>query len=192
MNTELFFSKIRTYTNLSAEAELAWLLLLKERKYKKGENLISIGQIPTKVGFVVKGLFSQNFITDKGDTIIKYFFPEGYFAGSIPATLTRSESVFAITALEDSIVLEYNFHEFKKLVAAYADISNFYINYMERHWVIDKEPSEIALRGDTAKTMYEAFVKREPALVKRLKKQHIAAYLGITPTQLSRIICNTE
>ena len=58
---------------------------------------------------------------------------------------------------------------------------------MERHWLIDKEPYEISLRNDSAKTRYDEFLKKYPQLVKRLKKHHIAAYLGITPTQLSRI-----
>jgi len=187
MNTEQFFEKIRTYTDLSAEAGEAWSALLKEKTYRRGENFISTGKVPKNVAFVTKGLFSQYYITDNGDMVIKYFFPEGAIAGSIPATLTRSESLFTITALEDTTVIEYNFHEFKQLVTTHRDIAEFYIRYMERHWVIDKEPYEISLRNDSAKTRYEEFLKRYPELVKRLKKHHIAAYLGITPTQLSRI-----
>jgi CRP-like cAMP-binding protein len=187
MNTELFFQKIRTYTNLSTEAEEAWFALLKEKTYRRGENFINTGKVPKNAAFVTKGLFSQYYITNNGDMVIKYFFPEGAIAGSIPATLTRSESLFTITALEDTTVIEYNFHEFKQLAATYRDIAEFYIRYMERHWVIDKEPYEISLRNDSAKTRYEEFLKRYPDLVKRLKKHHIAAYLGITPTQLSRI-----
>ncbi len=101
----------------------------KGTEISEGENFISIGQIPVDACFVVKGLFPQHFITDKGDTIIKYFFAEGSIAGSIPATLSRSESIFAITALEDSTVIEYNFHEFKKLVAAFRHIAEFHITY---------------------------------------------------------------
>jgi CRP-like cAMP-binding protein len=187
MNTEQFFQKIRTYTDLSTEAEEAWFALLKEKTWRRGENFVSTGKVPKNVAFVTKGLFSQYYITDNGDMVIKYFFPEGAIAGSIPATLTRSESLFTITALEDTTVIEYNFHEFKQLVTTYRDIAEFYIRYMERHWVIDKEPYEISLRNDSAKTRYEEFLKRYPDLVKRLKKHHIAAYLGITPTQLSRI-----
>jgi CRP-like cAMP-binding protein len=187
MNTSPFFQKIRTYVELSNEAELAWLSLLKENTYHKGENFISIGQTPKKLAFVIKGLFSQYYITDNGDTVIKYFFPENRIAGSMPATLAKSESPFFITALEDTTVLEYDFHEFKKLVSSYSDIAGFYIRYMEQHWVIEKEPYEISLRKDSAKIRYDEFLNTYPELVKRLKKHHLAAYLGITPTQLSRI-----
>ena len=187
MTTEQFFKKIKTYADLSKEGENAWRSLLKEKTYQKGDYFISIGQIPKKVAFITKGLFSQYYINDNGETIIKYFFPEGRIAGSIPATLTQSESLFDIVALEETTVLEYNFIEFKKLVSTYHDISEFYIRYLEQHWVVDKEPYEVSLRSDPAKVRYADFLQKYPDLVKRLKKHHIAAYLGITPTQLSRI-----
>jgi CRP-like cAMP-binding protein len=188
MITDPFFDKIRTYTGLSEEAENAWQNLLTEKTYPRGDNFVNIGQTPKKVAFVVKGLFSQGYINDEGETIIKYFFPEGRIAGSIPATLTQSESLFAITALEETTVLEYDFNAFKNLVATFGEVARFYIRYLEQHWVIDKEHYEVSLRNDVAKVRYADFLRNYPDLVKRLKKHHIAAYLGITPTQLSRIL----
>ncbi len=101
--------------------------------------------------------------------------------------LLGKPSVFSITALESSVVLEYSFAEFKKLVARHADIAAFYIRYMEQHWIIEKEPVEISLRHDSAKTRYARFSKEYPHLLKRLKQHHIAAFLGIAPESLSRI-----
>jgi CRP-like cAMP-binding protein len=187
MSLDIFFNKIRTYAPLSVQAESAWTQLLREKKYLKGDNFIEEGQIPKKVAFVVKGLFSQYYTADSGDIVIKYFFPEHRIAGSIAAMLAGNKSNFTITAIENSTVLEYNFNEFKKLVQEYPDMAGFYIKYMEQHWIIDKEPYEISLRHNSAKIRYEEFLQNYPQLVKRLKKHHIASYLGITPTQLSRI-----
>lgn len=192
MSSTIFFNIIREYYNISEQSELAWANLLMEKKYEKGDYFISIGQVPRKVAFVVKGLFSQYYITDKGDTVIKYFFPEGRIAGSIPATLTQTGSRFIIEAIEDTTVLEYDFNEFKKLVAANKDVAEFYIRYIEQHWIIDKEPYEITLRSDSARLRYNEFIRRYPGLVKRLKKHHIAAFLGVTPTQLSRIFFSNK
>jgi len=187
MNTEPFFNKIRSYHLISAEAELAWTKLLQQKNYKKGENFISEGQKPKKVAFVSKGLFSQYYTADNGDIIIKYFFPEGRLAASVSAMLNNTPGIFTITAIENTTVLEYDFFEFKKLFAEHPDIASFYIKYIELHWIIEKEPLEISLRNDTAKTRYDDFLNKYPKLVQRLKKHHIAAFLGITPTQLSRI-----
>jgi CRP-like cAMP-binding protein len=187
MEIETFFQKINRYTRLTLEAKQEWSDLLKQRVYKRGEYLVSVGQIPKKVAFVTKGLFSQYYITKAGETVIKYFFQEGRIAGSIPAILTGSRSLFTIEALENSSVLEYDFLKFKQLVSRYPDVAEFYINYMEQHWIIEKEPLEIAMKNNTAAEQYDEFLKKYPDLVKRLKKHHIASYLGITPTQLSRI-----
>jgi CRP-like cAMP-binding protein len=187
MSAEAFFKKMRTYAPLSGEAETAWATLLHPKTYKKGEDFVREGQRPKKVAFVVKGLFSQYYTADNGDLITKYFFPEERLAASVSAMLSNTPSLFTITALENSSVLEYDFIEFKKLVARYADIAAFYIRYIELHWIIDKEPLEISLRADTARTRYDEFLKKYPTLVKRLKKHHIASFLGITPTQMSRI-----
>lgn len=187
MKADMFFKKIKSYADLSESAENAWSNLLTEKTYQKGDYFLRVGQIPRKVAFVSKGLFAQYYINDNGETVIKYFFPEDRIAGSIPAILTQSESLFDIKALEDTTVLEYNYNEFKKLVATFKDVASFYIRYLELHWVIDKEPYEISLRSHSAKVRYADFLRKYPDLIKRLKKHHIAAYLGITPTQLSRI-----
>ncbi len=187
MNTDIFFQKIRTYHNISEQAELAWANLLIERKYKKGDNLLDIGQLPKKVAFVDRGLLSQNFIDDDGSVVIKYFFPEQRMAASLSAMLANKPSLFYITAIEDTTVIEYDFFEFRKLFIDFPDIAFFYIAYNDLHWIIEKEPYEIAFRTETATKSYDDFLKKYPALVKRLKKHHIASYLGITPTQLSRI-----
>ncbi len=185
---DTFFTKIESYHKLSEESKAAWEKILVKKTFKKGENFVSEGQHPRKVAFIVKGLFSQYYISDKGETIIKTFFPELRLAASVSAMLSNRPSLFTITAIENSTVLEYDFFEFKKLTQRFPDIAGFYINYMELHWIIEKEPLEISFRYDTAKKRYDDFLNTYPNLVQRLKKHHIASYLGVTPTQLSRII----
>ena len=188
MNSEQFFEKVNAYTALSDSSRVRWQQLLRVESYSRGENFVELGQIPTKVGFVVSGLFSQEFVSESGDITIKYFFPEGRFAASVGAMLTRTPSPFSIVALENTKVLSYEFSAFKKLTEQCSDIASFYIRYMERHWIVEKEPLEISFRHDTALKRYHDFLKAYPGLTKRLKKHQIASYLGITPTQLSRLV----
>ena len=187
VDTDLFFKKIQNYANLSPLSRASWQSLLRPQVYKRGENFIPLGQVPERVGFVVEGLFSQEYVSETGDATIKYFFPEGRFAASVGAMLTRTPSSFAVVALEDSLLLCYDFAKFKGLTERYSDIASFYIRYMERHWIIEKEPLEVSFRHDTALTRYQKFQETYPGLAQRLKKHQIASYLGITPTQLSRL-----
>lgn len=104
---------------------------MREEFYKKGQYLIELGQIPKKVSFVAKGLFSQNYVSETGDTTTKYFLPEGRFAAPVAAMLTGTPSAFSIIALEDTKVVSYTFSEFKKLTEQYSDIASFYIRYSD-------------------------------------------------------------
>jgi len=187
MSHDAFFQKIKTYAELSPRAEAAWAALLRENTYNKGDYFVTEGQVPKKVAFVVNGLMYQYYAAENGDMVVKYFFPENRIAGSVSATLLGEPSLFTITAIENSIVLEYEFAAFKSLVREFPDIAAFYISYMERHWIIGKEPDEIAFRHDDAMQRYVDFIRREPDLHKRLKQHHIAAWLGITPESLSRL-----
>jgi CRP-like cAMP-binding protein len=187
VNDQSFFAKIRTYAELSDEAERAWAALLRRRQFKREESYIVAGAVPKAVAFVVEGLFYQHYVGPDGDVVIKYFFPEGRIAASVSATLLGQPSLFGITAIEDSTVLEYDFADFKSLVTRFPDVAAFYIRYIERHWIIEKEPVEIAFRHDDAMQRYRDFIHREPELHKRLKQHHIAAWLGITPESLSRL-----
>lgn len=187
MNTSQFFEKVRTYYNISEQAESAWNNLLRENNYKKGENVLNIGQYPKKVSFVVSGLLSQNYVGENGDVVIKYFFSEQRMAAVLSAMLANKPSEFFITALEDTTVFEYDFFEFRKLFDPFPDIARFYIAYNDLHWIIEKEPLEITFRTETAAKRYDDFLQKYPTLAQRIKKHHIASYLGITPTQLSRI-----
>lgn len=187
MTATAFFAKIRTYAPLSEESERAWASLLRPRSYARDEVFIQAGSVPASFAFVVEGLLCQHYTGRDGDLIIKYFFPETRIAASVSATMEKKPSLFSITAIEDSHVLEYDFAAFRALTASHPDIAAFYIGYMERHWIIEKEPGEIAFRHDDAMQRYLDFIRREPELHKRLKQHHIAAWLGITPESLSRL-----
>ena len=188
MLTTVFFDKVKQYATLSPGAQAAWAGILHEKKYLKGEHFVTGGEVPKKFAFVVSGLLAQYYHNAEGDQVIKYFFPEHRIAGSVSATLAQTPGLFTITALEDTKVLEYDFAAFRALTKTHVSVAEFYMRYMEQHWIMDKEPLEVAWRHDTAAQRYDDFTKKYPELIKRLKKHHIAAYLGITPTQLSRIL----
>ncbi|MFT4665925.1 MAG: CRP-like cAMP-binding protein [Gammaproteobacteria bacterium] len=53
--------------------------------------------------------------------------------------------------------------------------------------MIENEKRQIAFATQSATERYLTFLEKYPLLDKRIPQLHIASYLGITPTQLSRI-----
>jgi CRP-like cAMP-binding protein len=185
--TDDFFSKVTEYTGLGEAAREAWHRLLVKRTYRKSELLVTQGQPARSIFFVLHGLLLQYHLSEGGETVVKRFFLERSFAASTSALLTGSDSNFSIKAIEPVTVLEYDFLQFKALVRDHPDIAAFYIRYMERHWIIEKEPLEISFRKDDARRKYAHFLETYPGLEKRIRQHEVAAFLGITPTQLSRV-----
>ncbi|MBA4168448.1 MAG: Crp/Fnr family transcriptional regulator [Chitinophagaceae bacterium] len=189
---EELWIRINTFEKLSAESVSAWEKIMTKRRIKKNEFFVKEGQITRTAAFVSTGLLSQYCVSENGDVITKRFFPKNYFVASMSALLTQSPSMFYIKAHENTSIIEYNFYDFRELAERHKDISSVYIKYLERHWVVEKEPFEISLRSDPAKKRYIEFLKAYPSLDSRLKQHEIASYLGITPTQLSRIRSEME
>jgi CRP-like cAMP-binding protein len=184
---DAFWNFIEGYKVLSEESKTAWSALLKESEVKKDDYLLKNGVIPKEITFVKKGLFSYDYTNEKGDKVIKKFFPENYLVSSTSALLLQAPGIFSVQALEDCEVISYSFEKFRELTEKHNDIAAFYIKYLEQKWVVEKEFDEIALKSETAKQRYLVFKEKYPELIPRLKLHHIASYLAITPTQLSRI-----
>lgn len=182
-----FFDKVSEYASLSVGAREAWQNLLVKQNYGKGEHLVIQGQPTRKVFFVLSGLLLQYHVGEDGEAIVKRFFLEQSFAASTSALLTGNLSNFSIKALEPVSVWEYDFRKFKGLVQEHREIAAFYIAYMERHWIVEKEPLEVSFRADDARRKYARFLEIYPGLETRIRQHEVAAFLGITPTQLSRI-----
>ncbi|MCX2450976.1 Crp/Fnr family transcriptional regulator [Pedobacter sp. PLR] len=184
---EEFWKYIKSYATISIVAQEAWQQLLSTQQLARQEYLLMEGSTPNKVSFVKKGLLSY-FYTDKdGATVIKKFFPEQTLVASTSAMLLKEPGKFTIQALEATEIISYPFEGFRLLTEQFPDIARFYIQYLEQHWVIEKEIGEISLKYETAGQRYAGFKQNHPQLLQRLKLHHIASYLGITPTQLSRI-----
>lgn len=187
MTTTTFRSAIESYQILSPDSALLLCELCQEQAVSKDRHLLKSGSIPKHYYYVEKGLFAYYYMTDNGEKVIKKFFPENTFIASSSALLTKTPGNFAIQALEDSVVFTISADRFTQLITEKHDIALFYIKYLEKNWVIEKEMMEISTKADDAKIRYDSFLSSHATLLPRLKQHHIASYLGITPTQLSRI-----
>tara|TARA_R110002073_G_scaffold331551_1_gene516430 strand:- start:6983 stop:7657 length:675 start_codon:yes stop_codon:yes gene_type:complete len=161
---------------------------------EKNAHLLQIGDIPREFYFVCQGIFrayalgGENF--DK--EITKNFFDEGRFPASVIALLRGEESRLAIQALEDSVVIRIDHDKYRGLLSECEDLKWYHILYLEKNWVMEKEPQELALLGSDSPQRYLEFIAQYPNILGRVRLHHIASRLGITPTQLSRIRKNFE
>ncbi|MEZ4693863.1 MAG: Crp/Fnr family transcriptional regulator [Aliarcobacter sp.] len=157
------------------------------KEVKKAEILLDNYSKAKYIYFICKGILRTYYLSENGEIYTKNLFSENYFSASKVSLITKEDSYLNIEALEDSTLIFIDFEKYKELIDKYNEFKTFYINYLEKNWVIVKEKNEISLILDDATTRYENFIKNNQNIENRIAQHHIANHLGITPTQLSRI-----
>lgn len=178
---------LNKYAPLSPQALKRYFSACQYTHIAKGTTLYAIGEIPSSFAFIHKGLMSAYLIDEEGNEFNKNFFAEGRFPGSMSALLNNETSFLAIEALEDSEIIIIDFKQFRFELFADNELMAFHINYLEQHWLLEKEPKEIGYLQHEAKQRYLMFLDKYESILSRLPQYHIASYLGVTPTQLSRV-----
>jgi len=178
---------VTSYYPVSEETFQCLVGIAKIQELNKNEVLLSIGQVSKNVYYIYEGALIAYFTDELGNTYNKNIFLENHFAGSTVSALLKESSEFTLQAIENTILLSFDYQSYKELIYTNDELKNFYIAYLENNWVIIKEKREISIVMESASVRYQKLLKTFPNIDKRIPLHHIASHLGITPTQLSRI-----
>ena len=169
------------------DAEIDKMLsIFRPSKLQKNRFLVSAGEVPTTLAFVVSGILRLYYISDSGFEFTKSFCVEGDMVAAYTALLNNEPSKLFIQVLEDSQLLTANYEEYRAVTAESSYWQKVNQNIAERLFM-KKEKRESSLLLDDAQTRYIKFRNEYPGLESRIKQHLIASYLGITPVTLSRI-----
>jgi len=178
------YKKFNTYLPVDSSIINALEKISTIKTIGKNEYLSSIYDHQRHIGFVIDGILRVYHLNENGTENNKNFFTKNdLFITSLDEK--KDSSVFIQTITQCEMIL-FDYDDFMKLSADH-DILESIFNKMFIDYMNKKQQREIELLSLDAKDRYIQFVKNHPALSKILPQFHIASYLGITPTQLSRI-----
>jgi CRP-like cAMP-binding protein len=161
-------------------------LYLREKQFNIGENFVRSGEPTEVVGLVVRGIFRFYYLTYDGKEVTKSFCSEGEFIGAYGALLTHRPSSYTVEALEDCHVITIPFSLLEELSQDSLDWLLVRLRVVEQLY-LKKEQRERQLLLYDAMSRYKQFLDAYPTYESRIRKYHIASYLGISPVSLSRI-----
>lgn len=170
---------------VSPEAEQAVDGILKRRKYKKGDLLVRIGQVPENFYYMVKGL-ARVYYERHGKDITDYFAIDNQFIGALPALFSRQPSHKAIEILEDAEIIYFSYQAFDQLCAQHHDLERA-ARKMAILGMVEGQRRIESIRFLSAKERYEELENLYPGLTNRAPLKYIASYLGTTQVSISRI-----
>lgn len=159
--------------------DLIYLKQLDKKDYYSSE-----GQKAKDFCFILSGIFRIFYANSKGDEWNKYFLQKGNFLSA--SISPEHTSISNVQALAKCNILCVSYNELKRISNTHSQINEF-IQKLTFSYLEQKHNREITLLSKNAINKYIYFKKEFPNLENKIQHYHIASYLGITPTQLSRL-----
>ncbi|WP_066334799.1 Crp/Fnr family transcriptional regulator [Flavobacterium crassostreae] len=177
---------LETLIAFTEKEKAVFLSLFSEIQLKKKEYFAIESEFSSKLAFISTGVMRAFFRNKSGNEYNKTFFTASQFVAAYAFITTRQQNVINIQCLTDCTLLIADFRQLTSLYTQYPKFESLARIMAEYKFAI-KEKREIELVTIDAKERYTIFKKEHPDLENLINQYHIASYLGITPTQLSRI-----
>lgn len=183
-------NELKDYFNaISKLNESTWNRIVpyfKEERLLKNEYFAKENKTARQIAFLKTGVVRAYFINQEGKDYNKQFFVGESIIGAYNSLLTGKINLIAQQALTDCVIYTCDYARLTKLYDECPDLERFARKIAE-YYFLEKEKKEIEIVLLDASQRYVLFKKEFPTLEQLINQFHIASYLGISATQLSRI-----
>ena len=169
------------------EADLSEMAtFVKTRSLTAGECYIETGSASQKLAFIKKGLIRTYNLRENGDEITLMIRWENQFIASVDSVFFKRPSRFNYQALEDTQLLEVDYHIAQTIIAGNLKFSGLRYEFMIHMLTqaMSRIENFVLLSPEER---YCKLLAEKPDIINRVPGKYIATMLGITPVSLSRI-----
>ena len=185
MNSKTFLHTIFKPENFSLEELKLIYTQFEEVVFKKNDYLIEEGKIASYYYFLENGFLRSYAVDLEGNDITTKFFVEGDIVIDWHSYFLKKPCKESIQALTKGKCWRIRFSDFMKLfhIEAFREVGRTRLvrNYFEL------KTHSVSVITEHAKDRYLNLLDEKPNLIQNVPLKHIATYLGITDTSLSRI-----
>lgn len=174
---ECFFS--------SEELELI-LSGYQKKSIKKGDFIVKPGTIVNHYYLVDSGFLRSYVIDIKGNEVSINFYSNTNLILEETSFFLKTPAKEYIQAIEDCVLWSKDFNTFQE----HFNVSEKYREWGRAHLAknfFEFKQRSLSMITETATDRYKNLVEINPEIVKKASLKHIASFLGITATSLSRI-----
>lgn len=183
---ELLETAVRNVIKLSQGDWQKFANCFSMAKLSKGEYFSVEGKVEREIGFINEGIVRAFYRTNEGIEYNKTFFVCGDFFGAYASLVSGKPNRINIQALTDVDFYKADYASITALFNECRQIETL-ARLIAEQFYIEKENRELELVLLQADARYRIFREQYPGIENKIPQYHIASYLGITPTQLSRI-----
>jgi len=177
---------LQTISPLKKETQLAAANIFHVKKIKAGDFFIKEGAYAKEIGFLQVGIMRAYFTNSEAKEYNKQFFVGPSLIGAYTSLLTKKQNKIAQMALTDCTIYTATIEQIETLYDQFHDFERLGRKVAEFYF-LEKEKKELEMALLDADKRYLLFLKDFKGIDQEIPQYHIASYLGISATQLSRI-----
>jgi CRP-like cAMP-binding protein len=177
------------FNAISPLKEKTWeelLPLFRETILSANEYFVRENEVARKIAFLESGVVRAFFINTEGQEYNKQFFVGPSSIGGYTSLLTGKANLIPQQALTDCKIWTCEFRSLTERYDQFPDLERLSRKIAE-YYFLEKEKKELEIVLLDASQRYRIFQQEFPTLEQLIPQYHIASYLGISATQLSRI-----
>ncbi|APY00402.1 CRP-like cAMP-binding protein [Lacinutrix venerupis] len=177
---------INSFQKLTEEEFDVLYNIAKLKTFKQGDKLLDYGTIPQKIYFITHGVVRSYVTLSSGKEVTTNLFNAFMFFAPFKALIKNEPNNLIYETLTESHVFEIDFKTFYNLCKKDLKLMTFYSKFLE-YLVLKGGERFLEFTSNSAKERYLLLRERLPDLDNIIPQYQIAATIGITPVQLSRI-----
>ncbi len=139
-----------------------------------------------EIAFLEKGCVRAFFTNSEAKEYNKQFFVAPSIIGAYTSLLTKEKNLIPQQALTECLIWTAKYSELEKLFTKFHDLERLGRKVAE-YYFLEKEKKELEMALMNSTERYLPFKEQFPSLEQMIPQYHIASYLSISTTQLSRI-----
>jgi CRP-like cAMP-binding protein len=183
---EILKAHIAKITTLDDEQFDYFFSHFKKQGFKKGQAIITNGDMVDCEYFVISGCLKSFFINDELKMFILQFAMPTWWASDYNALYNHTKATINVDCITDTEVLCLTNNDREKLCNELHNAEHFF-RWRTNKGYIATQKRLLSLMNNDAKHRYEELLKLYPELYNIVPKNLIAAYLGVSRETLSRL-----
>lgn len=156
------------------------------KHFKKHQFLVQEGEFVPYNYYIVSGLTKLVYIDESAKQHILAFAMEDWWDNDFQAYYTQTKATLSLECLEDTVVLCLSLDDYRTLCAGLPKLEHFFLEKVTRGFLAAQRRI-LSLLTTNVQERYEQLIRQHPALLQRVSKTQLAAYLGVSREALSRI-----
>ncbi|HAA14334.1 MAG TPA: Crp/Fnr family transcriptional regulator [Cytophagales bacterium] len=185
MSDTAFLLEIFKPENFTAEELALVLAQYHRREFKKNEFLIPFGSTANYYFFLESGFARSYAVDPEGNDVTTKFFGPRDIVIDWHSYFLKQPCRESIQALSPVVGWRIQFEDFMKLfsIEAFREVGR--TRLVNNYFALKNHA--VSMISDPAKDRYLHLLETQPEVIQNVPLKHVATYLGITDTSLSRI-----